>query len=75
MKKQTVYGVVSQNFSNDWVRYYEWADSATRKFRGRFVTVKDAVNDIPKSINTIKVQITDDDGKQINYTITREVTA
>ena len=64
------YAVICQNFSINWERYYEWSGSS-RKFTGRFKTVEDAINDIPKDIKHIRIDVTDNDGKPINYTINR----
>ena len=71
MKEQS-YAVVSQNMSSKWVRYYEWADSVSKKFQGHFLTVKDAIDAIPQSYRIIKVNITDNNGKEIDYTINRD---
>ena len=63
---------VSQNMTKDWVRFYEWSDSTSKKFTGRFTNVEDAINAVPQDIKIIKVQITDNDGKEINYIINRD---
>ena len=71
MKEQS-YAVISQNISPKWIRYYEWADSVSKKFQGRFLTVKDAIDAVPQSYRIIKVDITDNNGKEIDYTINRD---
>jgi len=62
---------ISQNFSSDWKRYYEWIDSRTRKFTGKFSTVEEAIKAVPQYNKIIKVQITDEGGKDVSYTINR----
>ena len=66
------YAVVSQNMASNWVKFYEWADSTSRKFTGHFLRVQDAIDAVPEKFRIIKVDITDDDGKDISYTINRD---
>ena len=66
------FAAVSQNTTSNWVRFYEWAGSDTKKFTGHFLDVEDAIKAIPQKYRMIKVDITDNDGKPISYTINRD---
>lgn len=66
------FAVVSQNIDSNWVRFYEWAGSDTKKFTGHFLNVEDAIKAVPQTYRMIKVDITDNDGKPISYKINRD---
>lgn len=64
--------VVNQNFSTTFERFFEWAGTDTKKFQGHFITVEDAIKDIPQKYQIIKVDITDTNGKPVNYIVNRD---
>lgn len=66
------FAAVSQNIASNWVKFYEWAGSDTKKFTGHFLNVKDAINAVPLEYRKIKVDITDNGGKPISYVINRD---
>ena len=71
-KTEKIYAVVSQNITFDWITFYQWADSVSKKWTGHFLDVRDAIKSVPENIRIIKVQIHDKNGKEINYTINRD---
>jgi hypothetical protein len=69
--KKDTYAVVDGCFDKDWNYNFRWADSVSRTFYGKFKTVDDAVNSIPRYIKKIVINYADNDGKEINYEINR----
>ena len=72
MKSIEIFAAVSQNITSNWIRFYEWAGSDTKKFTGHFFNVEDVIKAVPQKYRTIKVDISDNDGKPINYVINRD---
>lgn len=71
-KEEEAFAAVAKDYDDNGNSCFIWMDSRSKTDYSPFVTVEDAINDIPKSIRKILVQYIGDDKKSVNYVIDRD---